>query len=88
MRIYEQKNILERNINYSNAYGRNLLQEAIVSCENTIAVDLVKLLIRCGADALSKNNAIRSPLDFAKQIKDMEMINILTDKKSKFKISK
>ena len=84
MRIYEQKNILERNINYSNAYGRNLLQEAIVSCENTITVDLVKLLIRCGADALSKNNAIRSPLDFAKQIKDMEMINILTDKKTKF----
>lgn len=84
MRIYEQKNILERNINYSNAYGRNLLQEAIVSCENTIAVDLVKLLVRYGADALSKNNAIRSPLDFAKQIKDMEMINILTDKKSKF----
>ena len=52
--------------------------------KNTIAVDLVKLLIRCGADALSKNNAIRSPLDFAKQIKDMEMINILTDKKYKF----
>lgn len=84
MRIYEQKNILERNINYSNAYGRNLLQEAIVSCENTIAVDLVKLLVRYGADALSKNNAIRSPLDFAKQIKNMEMINILTNKKSKF----
>lgn len=41
MRIYKQKNILERNINYSNAYGRNLLQEAIVSCENAIAVDLV-----------------------------------------------
>lgn len=83
-----KKNILERNINYSNAYGRNLLQEAIVSCENTIAVDLVKLLVRYGADALSKNNAIRSPLDFAKQIKDMEMINILTDKKSNFKIPK
>lgn len=32
----------------------------------------------------SNNKAIRSPLDFAKQIKDMEMINILTDKKSKF----
>ena len=80
MRIYKQKNILERNINYSNAYGRNLLQEAIVSCENTIAVDLVKLLVRYGADALSKNNAIRSPLDFAKQIKNMEMINILANK--------
>lgn len=80
MRIYEQKNILERNINYSNAYGRNLLQEAIVSCENTIAVDLVKLLVRYGADALSKNNAMRSPLDFAKQIEDTEMINILANK--------
>ena len=80
MRIYERKNILERNINYSNAYGRNLLQEAIVSCENTIAVDLVKLLVRYGADALSKNNAIRSPLDFAKQIEDTEMINILANK--------
>lgn len=80
MRIYERKNILERNINYSNAYGRNLLQEAIVSCENTIAVDLVKLLIRYGADALSKNNAMRSPLDFAKQIEDTEMINILANK--------
>lgn len=41
MRIYERKNILERNINYSNAYGRNLLQKAIVSCENAIAIDLV-----------------------------------------------
>lgn len=80
MRIYERKNILERNINYSNAYGRNLLQEAIVSCENTIAVDLVKLLVRYGADALSKNNAMRSPLDFAKQIEDTEMINILANK--------
>ena len=44
----------------------------------------MKLLVRYRADALSKNNAISSPLDFAKQIKDMEMINILTDKKSKF----
>ena len=144
MRIYERKNILERNINYSNAYGRNLLQEAIVSCENAIAIDLVnkgididhqdimgwtplhfcaqynnitiaelllqeganvniidcygnnplwyavfnanddyclvKLLVKYGADALSKNNAMRSPLDFAKQIEDTEMINILANK--------
>ena len=72
MRIYEQKNILERNINYSNAYGRNLLQEAIVSCENTIAIDLVKK----GIDI----NHQMTPLDFAKQIKDMEMINILANK--------
>lgn len=72
MRIYERKNILERNINYSNAYGRNLLQEAIVSCENAIAIDLVNK----GIDI----NHQMTPLDFAKQIKDMEMINILANK--------
>ena len=80
MRIYKQKNILERNINYSNAYGRNLLQEAIVSCENAITIDLVNK----GIDIDHQDKKEMSPLDFAKQIKDMEMINILTDKKSKF----
>ena len=80
MRIYEQKIILERNINYSNAYGRNLLQEAIVSCENAIAIDLVNK----GIDINHQDIKEMTPLDFAKQIKDMEMINILTDKKSKF----
>lgn len=80
MRIYKHKNILERNINYSNACGRNLLQEAIVSCQNTIAVDLVNK----GIDINHQDKKEMTPLDFAKQIKDMEMINILTDKKSKF----
>lgn len=80
MRIYERKKILERNINYSNAYGRNLLQEAIVSCENAIAIDLVNK----GIDIDHQYKKEMTPLDFAKQIKDMEMINILTDKKSKF----
>lgn len=75
-----KKNILERNINYSNAYGRNLLQEAIVSCENAIAIDLVNK----GIDINHQDIKEMTPLDFAKQIKDMEMINILTDKKSKF----
>ena len=80
MRIYELKNILERNINYSNAYGRNLLQEAIVSCENAIAIDLVNK----GIDIDHQDKMEMTPLDFAKQIEDTEMINILTDKKSKF----
>lgn len=80
MRIYEQKNILERNINYSNAYGRNLLQEAIVSCENAIDIDLVNK----GIDIDHQDKMEMTPLDFAKQIEDTEMINILTDKKSKF----
>lgn len=76
MRIYKQKNILERNINYSNTYGRNLLQEAIVSCENTIAVDLVNKDI----DINHQDKKEMTPLDFEKQIKDMEMINILANK--------
>ena len=76
MRIYKQKNILERNINYSNTYGRNLLQEAIVSCENTIAVDLANKDI----DINHQDKKEMTPLDFAKQIKDMEMINILANK--------
>ena len=76
MRSYERKNILERNINYSNAYGRNLLQEAIVSCENTIAVDLVNK----GIDINHQDKKEMTPLDFANQIKYIEMINILTDK--------
>lgn len=76
MRIYEQKNILERNINYSNAYGRNLLQEAIVSCENAIAIDLVNK----GIDINHQDIKEMTPLDFAKQIEDTEMINILANK--------
>ena len=72
MRIYERKNILERNINYSNAYGRNLLQEAIVSCENTIAVDLVnkgidinhqdkgELVANCNRFNSLKHSAVRA----------------------------
>ena len=78
MRIYERKNILERNINYSNSYGINLLQEAIVSCENAIAVDLVNK----GIDINHQDKKEITPLDFAKQIEDTEMINILTDKKA------
>lgn len=46
--------------------------------EDLYVADIQRVVVQ------SKNNAIRSPLDFAKQIKDMEMINILTDKKSKF----
>lgn len=37
-----------------------------------------------GIDTNHQDKKEMTPLDFAKQIKDMEMINILTDKKSKF----
>ena len=69
-------------VNIIDCYGNNPLWYAVFNANDDYC--LVKLLVKYGADALSKNNAMRSPLDFAKQIKDMEMINILTDKKSKF----
>ena len=79
MRIYERKYILDWILNYSNADGRNLRHVAIVSCENAIAIDLVNK----GIDINHQDKKEMTPLDFAKQIKDMEMINILTDNKSK-----
>ena len=73
-------------INIIDYYGNNPLWYAVFNANDDYC--LVKLLVKYGADALSKNNAMRSPLDFAKQIEDTEMINILTDKKSNFKIPK
>lgn len=73
MRIYEQKNILERNINYSNAYGRNLLQEAIVSCENTIAVDLVNK----GIDINHQDKKEMTPLHFCAQYNNTTIAELL-----------
>lgn len=73
MRIYKQKNILERNINYSNAYGRNLLQEAIVSCDNTIAVDLVNK----GIDIDYQDKMGWTPLHFCAQYNNITIAELL-----------
>lgn len=137
----KENKMLEINKDCTDEFGRNLLQEAISSCRNDIAIDLinkgidinhqdnkglsplhfctqynnitiaelllqkgvnvnmidiygnnplwyavfngdyhlVKLLIKYGADAQNKNNAMRSPLDFAKQIEDTEMTTILME---------
>ena len=137
----KEKKMFEINKDSINEFGRNLLQEAISSCKNGIAIDLinkgidinhqdykglsplhfctqynnitiaelllqkgakvnmidiygnnplwyavfngdyhlVKLLIKYGANAQNKNNAMRSPLDFAKQIEDTEMTTILME---------
>ena len=65
-------------VNVTDCYGNNPLWYAVFNANNDYR--LVKLLVKYGADALSKNNAMRSPLDFAKQIEDTEMINILANK--------
>lgn len=66
-------------VNIIDCYGNNPLWYAVFNANDDYC--LVKLLVKYGADALSKNNAMRSPLDFAKQIEDTEMINILAKKK-------
>ena len=82
MRIYERKNILERNINYSNAYGRNLLQEAIVSCENAIAVDLVYK----GIDIDHQDKMGWTPLHFCAQYNNITIAELLLQEGAKVNI--
>ena len=82
MRIYERKNILERNINYSNAYGRNLLQEAIVSCENAIAIDLVNK----GIDIDHQDKMGWTPLHFCAQYNNITIAELLLQEGAKVNI--
>ncbi|MDR4952239.1 ankyrin repeat domain-containing protein [Chryseobacterium sp. ES2] len=63
-------------INKNDKYGNNPLWVAVFNARGYY--DIVKLLKEFGADPNSKNNNNKSPLDFAKQIGDDEMIKILT----------
>ncbi|WP_426480166.1 ankyrin repeat domain-containing protein [Chryseobacterium sp. R2ACT005] len=63
-------------INKNDKYGNNPLWVAAFNARGYY--DIVKLLKEFGADPNSKNNNNKSPLDFAKQIGDDEMIKILT----------
>ncbi|WP_433631778.1 ankyrin repeat domain-containing protein [Chryseobacterium cucumeris] len=63
-------------INKNDKYGNNPLWVAVFNARGYY--DIVKLLKDFGADPNSKNNNNKSPLDFAKQIGDYEMIEILT----------
>ncbi|WP_330745912.1 ankyrin repeat domain-containing protein [Chryseobacterium sp. CP-77] len=62
-------------INKNDKYGNNPLWVAVFNARGYH--DIVKLLKDFGADSNSKNNNNKSPLDFAKQIGDDEMIEIL-----------
>jgi len=56
-------------------YGNNPMWVAVFNSDGYY--DIVKLLKEHGVDAFSKNNANRSPLDFAIQIEDKELAEIL-----------
>ena len=62
-------------VNILDSSGNNPLWYAVFYADGDY--QFVKLLIKYGADALSKNKAMRSPLDFAKEIGDEMMTKIL-----------
>jgi len=65
-------------INVSDNYGNEPLWTAVFNARGKY--DLVRLYIEFGADSYYKNKAKRSPIDFAMQIKDMELVKILESK--------
>lgn len=63
------------NINIVDSYGNNPLWTAVFNtCED---YQMVRLFMKYGADAHHKNKANRSPIDFAQQIEDVDMVKIL-----------
>ncbi len=65
-------------VNTVDSYGNNPLWTAVFNANDDC--QMVRLLVRHGADANHKNKANRSPIDFARQIEDTDMIKILLDK--------
>lgn len=63
-------------IDIADDFGNQSLWYAVFKAQGKD--DLVKLLVENGADCGHKNNAGRSPLDFAKQIADIELIDLLS----------
>lgn len=64
------------NIDIIDNFGNQPLWYAVFKAQGKY--DLVKLLVENGADCGHKNNAGRSPLDFAKQINDTELVDLLS----------
>lgn len=62
-------------VNIVDKYGNNPLWTAVFNARGEY--DLVKLFKSYKADSNSKNNVGKTPLDFAKQIEDEELIDIL-----------
>lgn len=62
-------------VNINDSYGNNPLWTAVLNARGDYR--MAKLFIEYGADALNKNKAGRSPIDFAEQIEDTDMVKIL-----------
>ena len=64
-------------LNISDKYGNQPLWTAVFNAKSKNSYDMVKLFLRYTTDINHKNNNGRSPLDFAHQINDEELIKIL-----------
>jgi uncharacterized protein len=64
-------------VNIRDSYGNIPLWTAVFNARKVY--DYVELLVQYKSNPLSINNAGRSSLDFANQIKDMALVSILTD---------
>lgn len=67
------------NINIEDVYGNNPLWTAVFNARGDYRI--VELFIEYNANIHHLNKARRSPLDFAKQIDDLDMIKILLQEK-------
>ncbi len=62
-------------LNIADDYGNEPLWTAVFNARGQY--DIVEMYVKKGADVYHKNNSKRSPLDFASQIKDENLIEIL-----------
>ncbi len=78
---YNRKSMAKRlidkgaELNLTDKNGNSPLWKAVFNARGDY--ELVKILIDSGANPNSKNNADKSPLDFAKTIKDDQLIKLL-----------
>ncbi|HEU4963760.1 MAG TPA: ankyrin repeat domain-containing protein [Bacilli bacterium] len=63
-------------INIRDKYGNNAMWTAVFNCKGR-NYEMVELFMRYNPDILIKNNAGRSPMDFAVQVDNQKLINIL-----------
>ncbi len=63
--------------NIRDVYGNNAMWTSVFNARGNY--ELVKLLVVNGGDIVSKNTSNRSALDFARQINDQKLLDILGD---------
>ncbi|MBX3287743.1 MAG: ankyrin repeat domain-containing protein [Acidobacteria bacterium] len=62
-------------VNIRDSHGNNALWTAVFNARGNY--EMVELILKNGGDAFTKNNAGRSPLDFAVQIGDKDLVSLL-----------